>query len=161
MAIHNNTFNGNVSFGVQNTNNTVVVDAQDNFWGDNSGPLDADVPVGGLNDNLGLSNPSGLGDAVTDFVDYFPWVGLTPEDLLQELIDCVIDLELNMGIETGLTAKLEAELASLENDRPAAVMQIEAFINQVEAIRKQLGDPEADELISKAQDVIAAINALP
>lgn len=85
----------------------------------------------------------------------------TPEVLLQELIDCVLALELNMGIETALTATLEAALASWENDRPATVMQIEAFINKVEAMRgNQLTDAEADELISKAQDVIAAIEAL-
>ena len=84
-----------------------------------------------------------------------------PADLLRVLIQRVVALELNKGLETALSATLEAALASLENDRPATVMQIEAFINQVEAKRgNQLTDAEADELISKAQDVIAAIEAL-
>lgn len=74
VEIHQSLFSGNTNWGVFNGRSDVVVDAEDNYWGDKSGPLDEDVPVDGLNDNLGLSNPSGLGDAVTDFVDYDPWV---------------------------------------------------------------------------------------
>jgi len=75
VTIFGNTISGNTSFGVQNADNGTVIDAPNNDWGDPSGPLDNDVAVGGLNDALGLSNPGGLGDAVTDFVDYWPYVG--------------------------------------------------------------------------------------
>lgn len=44
------------------TNALVNQDAENNWWGDSSGPY-----------NL-IQNPSGTGDEVTDFVDFQPWI---------------------------------------------------------------------------------------
>jgi parallel beta-helix repeat protein len=54
--------------------NGFVLDAEDNWWGDASGPLDDsdDTATGGL------YNPTGLGNAVSDNVDYKPWESSTP-----------------------------------------------------------------------------------
>jgi hypothetical protein len=54
--------------------NGFVLDAEDNWWGDASGPLDDsdDTATGGL------YNPTGLGNAVSDNVDYHPWAKSTP-----------------------------------------------------------------------------------
>jgi parallel beta-helix repeat protein len=59
--ITGNTLGGSV--GVQNDNASTDVDAENNWWGDASGPYQADT------------NPDGTGDAVSDHVDYEPWLG--------------------------------------------------------------------------------------
>ncbi|HHH52588.1 MAG TPA: T9SS type A sorting domain-containing protein, partial [Bacteroidetes bacterium] len=67
--IHGNTFNKNEIFGVQNVDGNVVVDARNNFWGSSTGPFNANT------------NPDGLGNAVSDFVDYDPWLTNSQIDL--------------------------------------------------------------------------------
>ena len=57
----NNIYN-NSEYGVMNDDSTVLIDAQSNWWGDESGPFD---PV---------DNPDGLGDRVSEWVDYTPWL---------------------------------------------------------------------------------------
>jgi parallel beta-helix repeat protein len=65
-----NSFSGNTDFGV-NYLGSGLVDARYSFWGDTSGPYDpSDDTASG-----GWYNPSGLGDAVSDHVNYDPWVG--------------------------------------------------------------------------------------
>jgi len=58
---YNNIFN-NGDYGVLNEDSTHILDAQYNWWGDESGPFD---PV---------DNPEGLGDRVSQWVDYTPWL---------------------------------------------------------------------------------------
>jgi hypothetical protein len=62
-------------WGVFNTT-TTVVDATLNWWGDESGPYD---PLD--TDGLYQYNPGGLGDAVSEYVLYDPWVGQKVEGL--------------------------------------------------------------------------------
>ena len=84
-----------------------------------------------------------------------------PPELIQALIEKTALFEFRVGIENALSAKLEAALASLEADRPSSIQQLEAFINQVEALRGRVAsDAEADELTADAREVIAAIQAL-
>ncbi|MBU2502401.1 right-handed parallel beta-helix repeat-containing protein [bacterium] len=52
--------------------NGLLVAAEDNWWGDSTGPLDTSDDTG----TGGLYNPGGLGDEVTDHIDYYPWSGL-------------------------------------------------------------------------------------
>jgi len=54
-------------FGLQNAGNGVVINAENNWWGDASGPT---------HDN----NPGGIGDTVSDSVDYDPWLGSAWEE---------------------------------------------------------------------------------
>lgn len=58
-TIHCNNIFAN-TIGLNNTSG-VLVDAKDNWWGDASGPYHPTL------------NPSGLGDPVTDNVDFDPW----------------------------------------------------------------------------------------
>jgi parallel beta-helix repeat protein len=51
----------NAGFAVRNDDPTEVVAAENNWWGDATGPFN---PV---------SNPAGMGDTVSDYVDYEPW----------------------------------------------------------------------------------------
>ncbi len=60
-VFHNNTICGNGDDGMENQL-TTIVNANNNWWGDASGPYHPDT------------NPSGLGDSVSDYVDYDPWI---------------------------------------------------------------------------------------
>jgi parallel beta-helix repeat protein len=61
LIFHNNITN-NMGFGVRNNDQEELVIAEDNWWGDASGPYHP------------TTNPNGLGDPVSDFVDYDPWM---------------------------------------------------------------------------------------
>ncbi len=58
---YNNIYN-NSDYGVLNEDSTLIIDAQYNWWGDQTGPFDP------------LDNPEGLGDRVSQWVDYRPWL---------------------------------------------------------------------------------------
>ena len=62
VDINYNEIHGNTLYGVIN-GNSEAVDATANWWGDASGPYNANT------------NPSGTGDSVSDNVDYSPWWG--------------------------------------------------------------------------------------
>lgn len=53
---------GNVGYGIYNTDSLVIIDADSNWWGDATGPYHPN------------SNPGGLGDWVSDYVDFDPWL---------------------------------------------------------------------------------------
>ena len=82
-SIHDNDFIDNTVFGVwmsdlppgsgtSNPINNIILDAKNNWWGDASGPLDTTV----VPDKCGLTldNPGGLGDEVSQCVEYDPWL---------------------------------------------------------------------------------------
>jgi hypothetical protein len=64
---------GNGRNGIQN-DTTTVINAENNFWGDDSGPQNA---AGDMRCNT-LSNSFGLGEEVSDCVDFDPWLRLGP-----------------------------------------------------------------------------------
>ena len=86
-----------------------------------------------------------------------------PIELVLDLMQNVIDLNLQQGIENGLVAKLEAAMQSLDdinaNNDVAAVNTLEAFINAVEAQRgTKITEADADALIAAAQEIIALLS---
>ena len=52
----------NIGFGVCNVDTTIIVSADSNWWGDATGPYHP------------TANPTGLGDSVSDYVDFDPWL---------------------------------------------------------------------------------------
>jgi hypothetical protein len=60
-----NTIVGTVLAGVFNASTSITVNAENNWWGDASGPTHS-------------SNPAGTGTAVSDFVDFTPWLTTPP-----------------------------------------------------------------------------------
>jgi parallel beta-helix repeat protein len=83
--INYNNISGNTGYGICNYDG-IQVDARFNWWGDASGP------------NQTATNPTGLGDRVSDYVDYSPWLGdpfevtprtyhVNPTGTIQEAID--------------------------------------------------------------------------
>jgi parallel beta-helix repeat protein len=61
VLIHTNCIAGNAEFGINNES-ADIVDAEGNWWGDPSGP------------HHPTANPAGAGDAVSDNVDFDPWL---------------------------------------------------------------------------------------
>ncbi|MFC1937934.1 right-handed parallel beta-helix repeat-containing protein, partial [Chloroflexota bacterium] len=71
-VIHYNNIEGNVSHGVYNDNPAELVDAENNWWNDASGP--------------GSVGP-GAGDTVSDYIDYDPWLGASFSDTTSPVVD--------------------------------------------------------------------------
>lgn len=68
LVIENNNFEENLFYGLSN-NSGELIDATGNWWGDESGPYDGRMnPV-----TPDYNNPDGLGDDVSDDVDYDGW----------------------------------------------------------------------------------------
>ena len=72
IVSHNN-IERNTAYGISNDAVTGTLDAENNWWGDASGPTHA-------------SNPGGTGDAVSDNVDYDPWLGAELTEVKLETI---------------------------------------------------------------------------
>jgi len=61
-TIYCNDIIDNEGYAIRNTASSVTIDADSNWWGDATGPYHPD------------SNPGGLGDTVSDYVDFIPWL---------------------------------------------------------------------------------------
>jgi hypothetical protein len=60
-VVNYNNIHGNSTFGVCNWDSSEIIDAEYNWWGDATGPYHPG------------SNPGGLGEEVSDYVDFEPW----------------------------------------------------------------------------------------
>jgi parallel beta-helix repeat protein len=56
-----NDINDNSGYGINNAYSGVLINAENNWWGDSTGPYHS-------------TNPGGLGDSVSDYVDFTPWL---------------------------------------------------------------------------------------
>ena len=61
-VISYNDIINNMGYGIRNVDSMVVISAEYNWWGDSTGPYHPDF------------NPGGLGDTVSDYVDFDPWL---------------------------------------------------------------------------------------
>ena len=121
--------------------------------GDVDGDSFADLIVGAVFDD---NNGTDSGSARVISGLFVPPDALT---LLEQLIQDVVDLNLQQGINNSLDAKLDAVIQALqdvnENNDVAAINALQAFINAVQAqsgIHIPVAD--ADALIAKAQAII-------
>jgi parallel beta-helix repeat protein len=74
-TIHFNNIYGNSDHGAKSTNiegTPMIIDAANNWWGDRTGPKQAD------------SNPGGKGDEISANVYYEPWLTKVSEDVIAE-----------------------------------------------------------------------------
>ncbi len=62
LSIANNSIYGNTSYGAMTSYSNQFFNLENNWWGDSSGPYNP------------ASNPSGLGNAVSDGIDFTPWI---------------------------------------------------------------------------------------
>lgn len=84
-------------------------------------------------------------------------------DLVNNLVENVIGLNINKGMANSLDAKLSTALKVLddmnEKNDGAAINNLQAFINAVEAQRgKKIPEDKADELIAAALDIIVLLS---
>lgn len=68
FVLENNNLQNNLFYGMEN-NTDELISAPNNWWGDPSGPYDPED----MEDDPEYDNPVGLGDTVTEFIDYKPW----------------------------------------------------------------------------------------
>lgn len=99
----NFTCNGiyNNSIGMLNLTGDTIV-AEDNWWGDPSGPTHS-------------SNPSGTGDAVSDDIDFDPWNTPTPGCAPGELPDLLVSTS-SPATGTSLNASISALTVTFDQD---------------------------------------------
>ncbi len=69
LIIHNSQIYNNLNYGIYNAGTPTIVDAKNNWWGNETGPNDTST---GPPDY----NPYGTGDKISDYVAYRPWKGL-------------------------------------------------------------------------------------
>ncbi|MDH4212158.1 MAG: right-handed parallel beta-helix repeat-containing protein [candidate division WOR-3 bacterium] len=62
LTIAHSNISGNTRYGVYNTIPDMTVIAESNWWGDSTGPFHPTL------------NPGGMGDTVSDYVDFDPWL---------------------------------------------------------------------------------------
>ncbi len=78
-TLHYNTIEGNTRYGVENKDSINIINAEYNWWGDATGPYHPG------------SNPGGLGDTVSDYVDFIPWldqpVGFFEESTIPHFVE--------------------------------------------------------------------------
>ena len=88
-------------------------------------------------------------------------VSLTPEEMMAELITSVDESDIHKGTKNSLTSSLENALKSLgKGNTGAAINQLQAFINKVEAQSgKKIDETTANDWIADAQAIIDAIQA--
>ena len=61
LIIHDCSITDNTTYGVRNHYSSDTIDATRNWWGDSTGPYHPNL------------NPNGLGNPVSDYVDFIPW----------------------------------------------------------------------------------------
>jgi parallel beta-helix repeat protein len=71
--VTNSLISGNAGFGVNNLDTSKIIKAEGNYWGHASGPFDNSNA-----DGLGLTNSGGLGDKVSEYVDWSPFLNGSP-----------------------------------------------------------------------------------
>ncbi|MFC1715300.1 dockerin type I domain-containing protein, partial [Candidatus Poribacteria bacterium] len=64
-VINSNSIINDTRVGLHSANTATIMDAQDNWWGDTSGPKHED-------------NPDGKGSEILGSVDYTPWLNISP-----------------------------------------------------------------------------------
>jgi len=71
VAANHNKISGNTTYGAENTDAANILNAQKNWWGDATGPYHS-------------TNPGGLGNAVSDNVNFMPWYA--NENMLEPVV---------------------------------------------------------------------------
>lgn len=84
LLVNDSSVHDNATYGIYN-GSTNIIDATDNWWGSETGPMHS-------------SNPFGAGDKVSDYVDFSNWTGSDPT------AGCVINCNSNVLFLPGLEA---------------------------------------------------------
>ena len=137
ITVRRSDITGNTSYGIYSSGSTVI-NAENNWWGDASGPLDSsdDRATGGL------YNPSGLGDEVSDSVDYSPWV--TDHDAWSVPMTAVTATEgsnenLELGVRAGATDGYDSGI-DVPHPPPGPGIGLDAYFSITDLLFPQLDE---------------------
>jgi VCBS repeat-containing protein len=88
---------------------------------------------------------------------------IAPEEMIENLVDEIDVMDLPRRIKNSLTTSLDTAMRVLEDSNQqndvAAINAIESFIHKIEAQRdKRIPEEVADDLITKAQDIIVVLS---
>ena len=88
---------------------------------------------------------------------------ISPEEMIENLVDEIDGMNLPRRIKHSLTTSLDTAMRVLEDSNQqndvAAINTIESFIHKIEAQRdKRIPEEVADDLITKAQDIIVVLS---
>ena len=148
----NNFIHGGVSTTALAARNqgSGILDAEYNWWGDASGPYHP------------TTNPGGTGGAVSDNVDYDPWL-MGSVISISEAIDDIIEKVDHHGIANSLISQLQNALNAQEEGNAKAFEKIlNAFIKTVESQSgKKINEDYANTLIGWAFVWINAPQCMP
>jgi len=106
-VIRGSTFLNNTGHGVENTDRSLTIDANGNFWGDPSGPLDT------LNqDGLDQLNEDSGGESVSEYVQWanpliqdIPFISLEPEIQIDPASLDFEEVALNQSLQKSITIR--------------------------------------------------------
>ena len=109
---------------------------------------------------LTVIDNDGAGHTATTSVDI---ANMPPEEMIEDLIDEIDVMDLPEGIKNSLTASLDTAMKVLEDSNQkndvAAINVLKAFIKKVEAqCDKKIPEEVADDLITKAQEIIVVLS---
>ena len=94
---------------------------------------------------------------------FFKVTVITPTEAIQRVADTVLLLGLPNCAENSFVSKLESAVSAFERGQEnTAINQLNAFINEVEALRGgTISGSDADALIAEAERIIAAVESSP
>ena len=104
-----------------------------------------------------------LANRVSPFVPFEIWVNITPESVIEDLVEDVDDLGLNNGNTNSLSKKLEQAINNLTNEDPTddaeACEKLQSFIDQLNAFVNagKITQGEAGPLIDVAEALIDSL----
>jgi len=153
-TIHQSNIYSNSNYGMINLNPGYTVNATYNYWGDDTGPYHASL------------NPSGLGNAVSDGVQFIPFLGQQQGPLLGDVslngsitaYDAALVLRHIVELDT-LTAEQQA-VADVSGNGEVSAYDASLILQRVAGIIVAFpgaGKPLAAEALAQGIDLDAAV----
>ncbi len=105
-----NAVMNNTPGGLHNDSPEIVVNVENNYWGDETGPLDSSDD----RDTGGLYNPGGKGNVISNYADYNPYLTSDPySDYQTYLQNAILLMQMLVGIDVGDISYIE----DINNDK--------------------------------------------
>jgi VCBS repeat-containing protein len=154
------TFYGSNSSDCDGTIVSYDWDFGDGAVGPGVAPAHSYAAAGIYTVTLTVIDNDGASHTATTSVDI---ASIAPEEMIENLVDEIDGMDLPGGIKNSLTASLYTAIKVLGDSNPkndvAAVNILKAFIKKVEAqCDKKIPEEVADDLITKAQDIIMVLS---
>jgi hypothetical protein len=128
----------------------VIINATCNWWGDTSGPS------GNVNDPVTSTLANGSGDAVSENVNFDPWLG---KKFIELIKDDFKNEKAWSGQQKALLAKMEAVSKQIKNGAyQGAINKLQNDI--LNKIEKWIDEPPREDLIEEVEAIIEILEGL-